>query len=68
MTEAELEVGYRAMAADEAGESEALEWAEALIGDAADWLALSETSLDPIWDNKDDVHHELLEADTPSQA
>lgn len=30
----DLEAGYRAMAADEAHEAEALEWCEALIGDA----------------------------------
>lgn len=32
----ELESGYAAMAADEAHEAEALEWADALIGDASD--------------------------------
>ncbi len=32
----ELDDAYAAMAADEAREAEALEWAEALIGDAAD--------------------------------
>jgi environmental stress-induced protein Ves len=32
----ELEAGYRAMAADEEREAEALEWAEATIGDVAD--------------------------------
>jgi siroheme synthase (precorrin-2 oxidase/ferrochelatase) len=32
----ELEDGYRAMAADEEREREALEWAEGLIGDVAD--------------------------------
>lgn len=32
----ELEAGYRAMAADEEREIEALEWAEAIIGDVAD--------------------------------
>ena len=32
----ELETGYRAMAADEARESAALEWAEATLGDVAD--------------------------------
>jgi environmental stress-induced protein Ves len=32
----ELEAGYRAMAADEEREAEALEWAEATIGDAYD--------------------------------
>ena len=32
----ELEAGYRAMAADEAGEREAHDWAEAMIGDIAD--------------------------------
>lgn len=31
----DLEAGYRAMAQDEARESEALEWAEATIGDVA---------------------------------
>ena len=31
-----LEAGYRMMAADSAQEAEALEWAEALIGDVAD--------------------------------
>ncbi len=31
-----LEEGYRAMAADEEREREALEWAEGLIGDVAD--------------------------------
>lgn len=30
----DLEAGYRAMAADEEHEAEALEWSEALIGDA----------------------------------
>ena len=30
------EAGYRAMAADETGEREALEWIEGLIGDVAD--------------------------------
>ena len=33
---AELEAGYQAMAADEERETEALAWAEALIGDSAD--------------------------------
>ncbi len=32
----ELEEGYRRMAADEAREAEALEWAEATIGDVRD--------------------------------
>lgn len=32
----DLEVAYRQMAEDEAREAEALEWAEALIGDSAD--------------------------------
>jgi len=32
----ELEAGYRAMAADEAREQEALDWSEATIGDVAD--------------------------------
>jgi len=32
--QADLEAGYRAMAADEAREMEALAWSEALIGDA----------------------------------
>ena len=32
----ELEAGYRAMAEDEARETEALAWAEATIGDIAD--------------------------------
>ena len=32
----ELEAGYREMAEDEAREAEALEWAEATIGDVAD--------------------------------
>jgi predicted CopG family antitoxin len=32
----DLEAGYRAMAADEAREIEALEWSEATIGDMAD--------------------------------
>ena len=31
-----LEDGYQAMAEDEDGEAEALEWAEATIGDVAD--------------------------------
>lgn len=34
--DADLEEAYRAMAADEEREAEALEWAEALIGDVAD--------------------------------
>jgi len=33
---ADLEAGYRAMAADEARETEALEWSEATIGDVSD--------------------------------
>jgi hypothetical protein len=33
-TEAELEAGYRAMAADAERENEAQEWCEALIGDS----------------------------------
>ena len=32
----DLEAGYRAMAQDEEQEAEALEWAEATIGDVAD--------------------------------
>lgn len=32
----ELEAGYRAMAADEAHEAEALDWSEALVTDVAD--------------------------------
>jgi predicted CopG family antitoxin len=32
----DLEVAYQAMAADEQREAEALEWAEALIGEVAD--------------------------------
>lgn len=32
----DLEIGYRKMAADEAREAEALEWAEGLLGDVAD--------------------------------
>ena len=32
----DLEAGYRAMAEDEAREAEALEWAEALVGEVAD--------------------------------
>ena len=32
----DLEAGYRAMAADEAREAEALEWSEATIGDVVD--------------------------------
>lgn len=31
-----LEEGYQAMANDEEGEAEALEWAEATVGDVAD--------------------------------
>lgn len=34
--ESALELGYRQMAQDERRESEALEWAEATIGDVAD--------------------------------
>ena len=34
--EAALELGYQQMAQDEERESEALEWAEATIGDVAD--------------------------------
>lgn len=34
--EAHLEASYAEMAADEAGEAQALEWADALIGDVAD--------------------------------
>jgi hypothetical protein len=33
---ADLDAGYQAMAADEARETEALEWSEATIGDVAD--------------------------------
>jgi predicted CopG family antitoxin len=36
VTQQDLEEGYRAMAADEEREREALEWAEGLIGDIAD--------------------------------
>jgi hypothetical protein len=36
VSEAALTEGYAQMAADEAGEAEALEWSEALIGDVAD--------------------------------
>jgi hypothetical protein len=36
VVDADLERGYAAMAADEAAESEALEWIEALVGDVAD--------------------------------
>lgn len=36
VTAEDLEEGYRRMAADEAQESEALEWAEATIGDVRD--------------------------------
>jgi len=32
----DLEAGYRAMAADEAREAEALEWSEATLGDVRD--------------------------------
>lgn len=34
--DADLEAGYRAMAADEAREAEADEWTENLVGDVAD--------------------------------
>ena len=34
--DAELELGYKQMAQDEEREAEALEWAEATIGDVAD--------------------------------
>lgn len=33
---AELEAGYRAMAADEGHEAEAMDWSEALVTDVAD--------------------------------
>lgn len=36
VTQQDIEEGYRAMAADEEREREALEWAEGLIGDVAD--------------------------------
>lgn len=36
VTAADLDEAYREMAADEERESEALEWAEGLIGDVAD--------------------------------
>jgi hypothetical protein len=36
MAAANLEAAYLEMALDEAGEAEALEWAEATIGDVAD--------------------------------
>ncbi len=36
VVKADLEAGYREMAADEAREAEAKEWSEALIGDVAD--------------------------------
>ena len=36
VVDADLEDAYRAMAADEEREAEALEWAEATIGDIAD--------------------------------
>ena len=36
VVKADLEAAYREMAADEAREAEAEEWAEALIGDVAD--------------------------------
>jgi predicted CopG family antitoxin len=38
VTHRDLEAGYRAMAADEEHEVEALEWIEAVIGDIADEL------------------------------
>ena len=31
-----LDIGYRAMAEDEAREAEAMDWAEATVGDIAD--------------------------------
>lgn len=34
--DADLEAGYRAMAADEVREAEAEEWSESLVGDIAD--------------------------------
>ncbi len=36
VVDAELEAGYRAMAADEVRETEAEEWSEGLLGDVAD--------------------------------
>jgi predicted CopG family antitoxin len=36
VVDADLDAGYRAMAADKEREAEALEWSEALIGDAFD--------------------------------
>jgi predicted CopG family antitoxin len=36
VVEADLEAGYRAMAADKQREAEALEWSEGLIGDIDD--------------------------------
>ncbi len=36
VVDADLEAGYRQMAEDTAQEAEALDWAEALIGDVAD--------------------------------
>lgn len=36
VVDADLEVAYRDMAADEAREADAEEWSEALIGDVAD--------------------------------
>jgi len=36
VVQASLDEGYRAMAADEEQEREALEWSEGLIGDVAD--------------------------------
>ena len=34
----DLEAGYRAMAADEAHEAEAIEWSEGVIGDVSDGI------------------------------
>lgn len=36
VTDQDLDESYREMAADEAGEGEALEWSEGLIGDIGD--------------------------------
>jgi hypothetical protein len=36
VVDTELEAGYRAMAADERREAEALEWSESLVTDVAD--------------------------------
>lgn len=36
VVQAELEAGYRAMAADEEHEREAMEWIEGVVGDVAD--------------------------------